>query len=243
MTVNSCEPKESSANQSSFENIARQWGIELIGLIKKVIWRGKIGPAFWTFTGLVSVVVNLILVTLLIGLGRELFTIKYIVNEQLLGGLHSNFVKMDEAHIVTTIEVVDVIQVVDSIPVVFDLLLSQDTEVRLTQNTVISNATIFLNGQAIPMRIILPEGTALNINLDMVVPVNKMVPIVLDVPIHLTVPVDIPLNQTDLHEPFVGLQEVVGPYHRLLSDLPDSWENTPLCGPLTESFCQILLKP
>jgi hypothetical protein len=243
MTVKSSESIERIPTQSSFEKIAWQWSVALILLLKKVIWRGKIGPAFWTITGLVSLVVNLILITLLIGLGNELFTIKSIVNEQLLGGLHSNFVKMDEAHIVTTIEVVDAIQVVDAIPVVFDLLLSQDTEVRLTQNTVIPNATIFLNGQAIPMRIILPEGTALNINLDMIVPVNQMVPIVLDVPIHLTVPVDIPLNQTDLHEPFVGLQEVVGPYYRLLSDLPDSWENTPLCGPLTDRFCQLIFKP
>jgi hypothetical protein len=32
----------------------------------------------------------------------------------------------------------------------------------------------------------------------------------------LNVDVDIPLNQTDLHEPFVGLQGVVKPYYCLL---------------------------
>jgi hypothetical protein len=32
----------------------------------------------------------------------------------------------------------------------------------------------------------------------------------------LDVPVDIPLSQTELHEPFVGLREVVEPYYCLV---------------------------
>ena len=44
--------------------------------------------------------------------------------------------------------------------------------------------------------------------LDLIVPVDQMIPV------NLNVKVDIPLNQTDLHKPFVGLQEVVRPYYQ-----------------------------
>jgi len=55
------------------------------------------------------------------------------------------------------------------------------------------------------------------------------VPVDTVVPVQLTVPVDIPLNQTELHEPFVGLQQVISPYDQLLASTPDSWKETPLC--------------
>jgi hypothetical protein len=59
--------------------------------------------------------------------------------------------------------------------------------------------------------IVLPQGVILPINIEnLVVPVDQQVPAVLDVP------VDIPLNQTELHEPFVGLQEVVKPWYCLI---------------------------
>ena len=51
------------------------------------LWQGKFSPAFWTFTGTLSLVVNLILVVILIFLGRELFALKALVSEQLIGGL------------------------------------------------------------------------------------------------------------------------------------------------------------
>ena len=42
-------------------------------------------------------------------------------------------------------------------------------------------------------------------------------------PVALTVPVEIPMSETELHEPFVGLQEVVSPFYWMLIDLPNSW--------------------
>jgi hypothetical protein len=163
-------------------------------------------------------------------LARQLFGLKALVSDQLIGGLYNNFVRMDESHIVTTINVSDTIQVNDSIPVEFDLPLQQNTEVRLTQDTPIKKARIYLNGVAVPLDLVLREGTRLNIALDLVVPVRQRVPVVLNVPVNLQVPVDIALNQTDLHEPFVGLQNVVSPYYSLLSDLPEKWQETPGCG-------------
>ena len=59
--------------------------------------------------------------------------------------------------------------------------------------------------------IVLPQGTLLPINIEnLAVPVNQSVKAVLDVP------VDIPLKQTQLHEPFVGLQQVVEPWYCLV---------------------------
>ena len=72
------------------------------------------------------------------------------------------------------------------------------------------------------------------------VPVSQTVPMVLNVPVNLAVPVDIALSETDLHTPFTGLQEVVSPYQSMLSTLPNSWDDTPLCGPLTNWLCDLL---
>lgn len=208
------------------------------------IWQGKIMPAFWTVTGVISLVVNLILIVVLIIVGRLLFDIKALVNEGLLGGLYQNFVLMDQAHIQTTIIVEDTILVEDTIPVVFDLPLSTDTTVVLTEDTPIPNTMVRINTGVIslnaPAEVTLPRGTPLNINLDLVVPVSQTIPVVLNVPVKLKVPVDIPLEQTQLHQPFVGLQDVVGPYHTLLNGLPNAWEETPVCGPLTLGFCRWL---
>lgn len=198
----------------------------------------KVLPAFWTIAALLSMVVNVILIALLIGLGREIFTIRSMVGDQLLGGLYTNFQKMDSAHIKTTIEVAETIMVEDSILVKFDLPLNQDTTVVLVDDTPVDNTTIYLNGVAVPVNIVLPKGTELGISLDLTVPVETTVPVNLEVPVQLTVPVDIPLNETELHEPFTGLQGVVGPYYQMTSDLPATWEDTSICGPGTGWFCR-----
>ncbi len=208
---------------------------------RALFWQGKIGPAFWTTASLFSMGVNLVLVVVLVLLGRQLFSLKALVSDQLVGGLHQNFVKMDEAHIRTNIQVSDTIQVNDTIPVVFDLPLNTQTQVVLTQDTPINNATIYLNGMPVPLDLVLKQGTPLNIALNLTVPVNQTVPVVLDVPVNLNVPVDIALQDTELHEPFVGLQSVVAPYQSLLSDLPATWEETPVCAEGLDLACDYLM--
>jgi hypothetical protein len=59
--------------------------------------------------------------------------------------------------------------------------------------------------------IVLPQGTTLPIFLNLTVPVDQMVPV------SLKVEVDIPLAETQLHEPFSGLQEVVKPFYCMLN--------------------------
>jgi hypothetical protein len=199
--------------------------------------QARFSQAFWTIAGLISLAINVFLIAAVILLARQVFNIKQVVHYQLINGLSENFAKMDEAHIVTTIQVSDTIKVEDNIPVVFNLPLQQETQVVLTQDTPVRNATIYLNRAAVPIDIILRKGTPLNIALDLVVPVNQTIPVVLNVPVNLTVPVDIPLNATDLHTPFEGLQEVLVPYQSLMLQMPDSPEELPLCGPLTNWFC------
>jgi hypothetical protein len=211
---------ESQEGQGPEENVRR---------VPPVVYQGRFLPAFWTIASIVSLTINVILIAMILILGRQLFNLRTIISEGLVNGLYENFVLMDEAHIVTDINVASTIHVQDQMPVVFDLPLNQDTEVVLTEPTSINGATIFLNGAAVPLNIILPTGTALNIGMDMVVPVSTTIPVVLTVPVNLTVPVDIPLENTDLHEPFVGLQSVVAPYNTILSSAPSSWEQIEGC--------------
>jgi hypothetical protein len=180
---------------------------------------------FWTVGATLSILLNCILVVMLIVLGNQLFTIKKMVGLDLIGGLYANFVKMDQASIKTTITVSD------QIPVNFNLPISQDTVVTLTQPTSINGARVTVNtgGLSInnaPADIILPAGTTLPIHLQMTVPVQQTLPITLQVP------VDIPLNQTELHEPFVGLQQVVSPLFWLLKPEWGSCKDIPILGSL-----------
>ncbi len=182
-------------------------------------------PTFWTVASVLSMVVNLILVLVLLVLVRELFTLKALVGDDLLGGLYNNFVLMDEAHIRTTI------QVQADVPVQFTLPVQTNTIVQLTEDTRIDGARVTLNTGGLnilsaPTNIILPAGTNLPIALDITVPVNTTIPIVLQVP------VDIPMAETELHEPFVGLQGVVGPYYDMLLPEIKSVQDVPFCKPV-----------
>lgn len=212
--------------------------------IKPWVWQGKIAPAFWTISGIFSMTVNLILILVLILVGRQLFSIKNLIEKGLIGGLYDNFVLMDEANIKTTININETIQVVDEIPVVFDLPLQQTTTVILVEDTPIPNTTVRIDTGVIslnaPAEVTLPKGTALLITLDLTVPVSQTVPVVLNVPISLKIPVDIPLEQTELHVPFVGLQQVLSPYRDTLSSLPNSWEETPPCASREDWLCRWL---
>jgi hypothetical protein len=160
-------------------------------------------------------ILNVVLIIIVIILAINLFTWKKVA-EDIVGGLYYNFILMDQATIVSTIEV-------DAdMPVQFELPLKQETTVRLTKATKIDGARVTLSTGGLnivnaPADIVLSEGTILPIELDMVVPVNTTIPV------QISVPVNIPLKETELHAPFVGLQDVVSPIYWWLADLPDSW--------------------
>ena len=199
--------------------------------------RGSILPVFWTIASLLSILVNNILIVLVLILANKLFNIKRLVQVQLIDGLYNNFAKMDGARISTTIHAKDTIRVQDTIGVIFDLPLKQGTEITLTQDTPIRKAIVYLNGQPVPTDISLRQGTRMSNALDMIVPVNQTIPIELLVPVDMQVSVEIPLYETELHEPFAGLIDVVAPYKDILDNLPDSWEEL-LCKPFHSWPCE-----
>jgi hypothetical protein len=173
----------------------------------------KFGPAFWTVASIMSLTVNIVLLAIGLLTLRMLGGLSFLAQDQasgLLGGLYHNFVKMDEANITTTIHVEK------EIPVQFTLNVNGPAEVVLSRDAVIEGALVtvetgglnIVNARA---RIVLPGGTPLPITIQsLLVPVDQKVLAVLDVP------VDIPLNQTELHEPFVGLRKVVEPFYCLI---------------------------
>jgi hypothetical protein len=187
-------------------------------------------PAFWTVASLISLTVNIILIVVLVGVASQLFVLKAIVENQLIGGLAKNFAAMDQAHIITSVKIDT------KVPAKFSLPLETDTSVTLTKDTTIKAAKVSLatGGLQIinaPTNIVLPAGTVLPIHLNLSVPVDQQIPVVLNVPI------DIPLAQTELHKPFAGLQDVVRPYQVLLSSVPGTWREI-ICGPKPSDFCK-----
>jgi hypothetical protein len=190
-------------------------------------------PAFWTITSLVSLMVNVVLIVALILLANLLFTLKSVVETQLIGGLASNFQLMDQAQISTTVNVSA------NVPAKFNLPLETDTTVTLVKDTEIQGASVSLHTGGLTItnaqtNIVLPTGTILPIHLSLVVPVDQQIPV------NLVVPVNIPLNQTQLHQPFVGLQNVVQPYQELLNGIPNNWEAI-LCGNQPSDLCRAIV--
>src|SRR5512133_375582 len=133
-------------------------------------WRFKFLPAFWTVASVMSFTVNIVLlIALLLTLQtlKNIPTIPAIANDQisgLLGGLYSNFVKMDEATIATTIPVDAVIPLNIIVPV------QTTTQIRLAESVVIPNAHVRINTGALNINadavVTLPANTPLMVTLD-----------------------------------------------------------------------------
>jgi len=171
----------------------------------------KFGPAFWNVTGVLSLVVNGILIAIILILFRYLGFLHFTSNDigtGLVGGLFTNFEKMDAATIRSNIPV-DV-----QIPLDIVVPVQTTTQITLAQEAVIPNAHVRITTPNVNINsdaeVTLPAGTALTVSLNFSLPVQT------SIPVHLDVPVNIPLNATELHEPFVGLQEVIRPLYCIL---------------------------
>lgn len=167
-----------------------------------------------------SFIVNMILIVVLGVTIALLFEINNLVEYELVGGLHTNFKKLNDARIVADVPVED------TIPINFTLPLNQETDVVLSADVTIDAvpAVFIIDGGGGTITgtvdIVLPKDTILPVKLNLDVPVDQ------EIPISLTVAVDIPLSETELSEPFVGLEEVVNPYVELLDALPDDLGET-----------------
>jgi hypothetical protein len=176
-------------------------------------WQGKPWQAFKSFAILFSFVVNLVLIIVLLVAAPIILPVLSTVVEPLVGGLNDNFVAMGEAKIERTI------QVNDEIPIEFILPLQQQTDVIITQAVPLQAQTQFtlpngggeINGV---VSLELPAGMTLPIALSLNVPVSQTVPV------SLAVDVLIPLNETELGQPFAELQGLFAPLDNLVTNLP-----------------------
>lgn len=189
------------------------------------------GPRLWTLASILSLTINIlltiILIILIISVYRMQLDMAKIMNAgtalmDLPAGLYSNFEKMERANIQTNVEVVT------SIPVTFDLQLNQQTNVVLSQDVTIQNARVTVNTGGLNISqanttIVLPAGTTLPVNLSLTVPVDQQVPVTLNVP------VNIPLKDTQLNDPFVGLQNVIRPLYCLLEPQAVNMDGNSIC--------------
>lgn len=192
---------------------------------KRTRWGSGLLPAFWTVASIISITVNIILLAILLSLWPLRGTLQKTADDQvsgLLGGLYQNFVKMDQATITKTISV-DA-----NIPLKIEVPVQATTRIFLAEPAVIQSPRVVMRTGGLildaPAMVTLPAGTPLTVSLDFPLTVENTIPV------HLDVPVSIPLNETQLHEPFVGLQQVVEPWYCLVE--PDAQvDGVPVCSP------------
>jgi hypothetical protein len=168
--------------------------------------------------------VNGILLALVIYLVSSLASLQLTASDagaSVLSGLYTNFEKMDRASITSSIPV-------DAqIPLMLNVPVQKTTSITLASDAVIPNARVQIRTAALnidaPAQVTLPAGTTLQVGMDFSLDVQGAVPV------HLDVPVNIPLAQTQLHEPFTGLQQVVRPYYCLIEPNALNLDGLPVC--------------
>lgn len=181
----------------------------------KTFWQGKPWQAFKNFAIIFSFAVNAIFLIVLLVAAPLIIPIVNDVAEPLVGGLNDSFVQMGQAKISRTIEVNDVI------PIAFTLPLSTKTVVTTTAAVPLQVPAEFIlpdNGGTIRgiVAIELPANLPLPVQLALEVPVDQQIPVA------LSVDVNIPLQETELGQPFSQLQQLFAPLDRLLTSLPSS---------------------
>jgi len=186
--------------------------------------RFKFGPAFWTITGTLSLIVNIILIVVLLVMVSMLGPLQGTagnIGTSILGGLYSNFELMDRATIRRTIPVNTDIPLNITVPV------QRTTQITLAEAVVIPNAQVVINTGGLNINsqasVTLPVGTPLMVNLNFDLPVQTTIPVQLDVS------VEIPMSETELHAPFVGLQEVVRPLYCLVDSKATNLDGQAIC--------------
>lgn len=169
-----------------------------------------------------SVVINVILLVILVTVLRGLGSVNATgVGSGLLGGLYTNFERMDQAHIRT------VIPVQADVPLNMNIPVQTVTGITLAQDVVIHNARVKITTPTFnidsPADVTLPAGTSLNVAMNFSVPVQAQVPITLNVP------VDIAIQNTELHPAITGLQATIKPLYCIMAPTALSLSGAPVC--------------
>jgi hypothetical protein len=198
-------------------------------------WTSGFFPLFWTVASALSILFNFVLCLVVLGLLSMRGTIQQAVTGQsssVLGGLYSNFQAMDRATIKSNVTVDSTIPLNLMVPV------QTRTTIILAEAATIRSPRVLIRTGGLTLDA--PAMVTLPANQPLVVDLNFMLPVQTSVPVQLNVPVNIPLNQTELHGPFVGLQEVVRPWYCLFLPKTDvlyvqTCANTPLPFPTGSS--------
>lgn len=177
------------------------------------IWQGRPWQAFKSFAILFSFTLNLVLLIGLLLAAPYILPAVDAIATPLVAGLSESFQQMGTARIERTITVAD------TVPVQFDVPLDTTTVVTLDQPVPITVPASFIfpaGGGTIngTVALELPAGTQLPIDLVLTVPVSNTIPV------NLNVAVDIPLDETDLGQPFGALQQIFSPLNTMLQQLP-----------------------
>ena len=176
---------------------------------------GKPWQAFKTFAILFSFIVNIILLIVLLLVAPLILPIVDNIAKPIVGGLTNSFVDMSQAKIVRTINVED------DIDIAFTLPLETRTDVVLAEPVPLNvEAEFVLPGDGGRIKgvvaIELPQNLVLPVELKLEVPVEEQIPVA------LAVDVEIPLNETELGQPFNTLRGLFEPLNNLLIKLPST---------------------
>jgi hypothetical protein len=187
-----------------------------------VVRNNRFLPAFWTAASIISLVFNIILLIFVVGMLRMLGSLDAAsLGSGVLGGLYTNFERMDQAHIKTEIPVQTTIPLNLTVPV------QTTTGITLAKAATISGAHVKINTALFnvdaPAVVTLPAGTELSVALALDLPVQAQVPV------NLTVPVDIPMHQTELHPALTGLEDTVKPLYCMVNPSAQSLTGDPVC--------------
>lgn len=179
-------------------------------------------PAFWTVASVISLLFNVVLLVVLVGVLRNLGSLDAAqLGSGVLGGLYTNFERMDQAHIKTSIPIQA------TIPLDLNVPVQTTTGITLAEAVSIPGAHVRINTALFnidaPANVTLPAGTSMNVTMGFSVPVKT------DLPVSLNVPVDIPLQQTDLHPALVGLQDTIRPIYCMVTPLAQNSSGEPVC--------------
>lgn len=209
-TVREDRPAESSAVQ----------GTTPAG--ERAVTAGRFLPIFWTVASILSMLANGILLVVVIALMRSTNTVNVAAaGPRMLEGLYTNFDRMDQAHIRTTIPVQS------NIPLNLTVPVQTTTNITLARDASIPGAHVKINTPLFnidaPASVTLPAGTSLEVGLDFDLPLQT------EVPVSISVPVDIAVENTELHPAIIGLQDTIRPFYCLVAPAAVALNGQPVC--------------
>jgi hypothetical protein len=161
-------------------------------------------PTFWTAGGILSILANFILLSMLISTwrGTNAFGAGGGNGGALLSA-YTSLEQLDQAHIRANIPVQTRIALDATVPV------KSSTNITLAQDVYMEGAQVTINTALFnidaPANITLPAGTSLDVALDMALPLQTSVPLAMDVP------VDIAVRDTELHGAIQGMKDALKP--------------------------------